>query len=88
MIRAGNYSITVYPDRPPEEQDSFTCGHCSKVTFIKPGQRADDIGGLCKVCMNLICPQCTDLLTCDPFERKLERDEAKDRFNRQIAGLR
>ena len=88
MLRAGNYSITVYPDRPPKEEDSFTCGHCQKVTFVKPGQRADDLGGLCKVCMNLICPECVDLMICEPFEEKLKKSEAKARFSRQIAGLR
>ena len=87
MIRAGNYSVIFHPDRPLEEQDSFTCGHCSKVTFVKPGQRADDLGGLCKMCMNLICPECTDKLECDPFEKKLERDEAADRFRRQTQGI-
>ena len=86
MLRANNYSITFNPDGPPIERDSFTCGHCQKVTFVKPGQRADDIGGLCKVCMNLICPECTDLMICDVFEKKLERAEAKDRFLRS-AGL-
>lgn len=72
------------PDGPAIEQDSFTCGHCSKVEFVKPGQRGEDIGGLCKVCMNLICSECTDKLTCDPFMRKLERSEAADRMLRSI----
>lgn len=86
MLRAGNYSITFNPDGATIEQDSFTCGHCQKVTFVKPGQRADDLGGLCKVCMSLICPGCVDKIVCDPFEEKLRRAEAQDRFRRQIAG--
>jgi hypothetical protein len=87
MLRANNYSVIFNPEGPPVEQNSFTCGHCQAVTFVKPGQRADDTGGLCKVCMNLICPACTDLLECDVFEKKLERAEARDRMLRSMIGL-
>lgn len=84
MHRANNYSVTFHPDQPVQEQDSFTCGHCSKVVFVGPGQKGEDVGGLCKCCMNLICGPCVDLMVCDVFERKLERAEARDRMLRQM----
>ena len=86
MLRANNYAVIFNPDGPTIERNNFTCGHCQRVTFVLPGQRADDIGGLCKVCMNLICPECTDKMVCDPFEEKLKRSEASDRLRRQLAG--
>lgn len=59
------------------EIDSFTCRHCQVVTFVRPKQRAADIGGICKVCMGLICVRCVGLMRCDPIEKKLERAEAR-----------
>ena len=81
----GHVTITD-PNAPTIELDTMTCGHCQKVTEIGPGQRPEDIGGLCKVCMSLICGPCVDKGICDPFEKKLERIEASDIFRRQ-AGL-
>jgi len=86
MLRAGNYSIISDPDGHRVERDNFTCGHCGKIVFVKPGQRGEDVGGMCKLCYNLICGECVDLLVCEPLERKLERDEKRERFLRQ-AGL-
>lgn len=71
---------------PTQEHDTMTCGHCQHVTIIKPGQRPEDCGGLCKVCMNLICSVCVDKMTCDPWEKKLERFEAREAFFRS-AGI-
>jgi hypothetical protein len=56
--------------------DTSTCGHCGRVTHIKPGMRPEDCGGLCKICMRLICPQCVGF-SCDVIEKKLERAEAR-----------
>lgn len=86
MQRAGNYSIITDPVAGIHEQDSFTCCHCSRVVTVLPRQRGEDLGGLCKQCMQLICPQCVGKLTCDPWERKMEKIEARDRFLRS-AGL-
>jgi hypothetical protein len=85
MLRASNYSEITSPDGVVS-QDSFTCGHCQTVVFVAPRQKGEDVGGLCKCCMRLICGPCVDKGTCDVFEKKLERMEAHDRFLRQ-AGL-
>lgn len=87
MQRAANYStVTDIYTGTQIEKDSFTCNHCQKVVTVEPRQRPEDIGGMCKVCFNLVCPECVGLYTCDVFEKKLERMEASDRFRRQ-AGL-
>lgn len=58
------------------ETDSFTCFHCNRVTHVKPKIDAADMGGLCKMCMELVCTKCVGG-PCDPFEEKLLREEAR-----------
>jgi hypothetical protein len=86
MQRAANYGIITDPVAGISEQDSFTCNHCSHVVTVMPRQRPEDLGGLCKQCMQLICPRCVDKMICEPWERKMEKIEARDRFLRS-AGL-
>ena len=64
------------PDQGVTEWDTFTCAHCQYVTQVKAYAKPEDMGGLCKVCMGLICSKCVGK-GCDPFEKKLERMEAK-----------
>jgi hypothetical protein len=61
----------------PQEWDTFTCGHCWPPTIhrVQAGCDPADLGGLCKVCMRLICPKCLGG-GCTPFEKKLEAEEA------------
>ena len=77
MRNAGGYAIICEPGKPDREADTFTCGHHGGVVHVRAGARAEDLGGLCKICMKLICSACVDLGTCDPLERKLERSEAR-----------
>lgn len=86
MKHAGNWHCITNENGSIREQDSFTCGHCSKIVLVGPKQKGEDIGGMCKICYNLICGPCADLGICEPFEKKLEKQEARDRFRRQ-AGL-
>jgi hypothetical protein len=60
------------------EYDTFSCGHCNKVTHVRVKERAEDIGGLCKQCMKLICPVCVDEWRCTPLEKKIEEQEQRD----------
>ena len=57
--------------------DTFTCGHCCTVVFVKPRCDPADAGGRCKLCDRLICGGCADLRRCTPWERELERQEAR-----------
>ena len=68
------------------EIDTFTCGHCCRIIHVVPRSDAANIGGLCKQCMSLICPRCVGKQTCMPWEKKMLRREARERF-RQEAGL-
>lgn len=61
------------------EIDSFTCFHCGSIRHVRPKQKPEDIGGLCKQCMKLICGRCVDKGNCTPLEKKLEAAEARDR---------
>lgn len=61
------------------ENECFTCGHCQHVTILDHQQKIEDAGSICKMCMRPVCEICTTHARCDPFERKLERAEARAR---------
>jgi hypothetical protein len=68
--------------------DSFTCAHCNSVRFVKPNERAEDLGGICHLCgdksrPSFVCEKCVGK-GCDPFEKKLERWERRDRLLRCV----
>jgi hypothetical protein len=58
------------------EIDTFMCGHCNRHTIVKPGQRPEDVGGMCYCCTALLCPRCTGLKSlgqpCMPLEKWLD----------------
>jgi hypothetical protein len=68
------------------ECDTFTCFHCNTVVHVNPKCHPDELGGMCRLCMKMICPACVDL-PCLPFEKKLEIMEAKDRALRSYGVL-
>jgi hypothetical protein len=59
------------------EYDTATCKHCNGVFHVGARQRPDDIGGLCKTCMGIICPRCLGK-PCKPFMKRLEEMERKE----------
>jgi hypothetical protein len=69
-----------------EEGETFTCAHDQRLVRVPPRADPAAMGGVCKVCMGLICPRCVASGKCDPFEKKLEREEARGRLLRS-AGL-
>jgi hypothetical protein len=85
MRRPGGYAIRAGEDGV-REWDTFTCGHCQRVTLVEARQDPSKLGGFCRVCMKHICGPCADNGTCRPFEKALEQAEARDRFLRS-AGL-
>lgn len=85
MRRPGGYARIDDPDGPRQEFDTFTCAHCNRVTHVAARARPEDIGGLCKVCMGLICPRCVGK-PCVPFLQRLDEMEAKARFRAELAG--
>lgn len=86
MRRPGGYAVISDPQQsqPVLETDTFTCGHCQKIVPVPPRCDPADLGGLCKVCMRLVCPVCHGQGSCTPFEKRIEQQEAKGRMLRSM----
>jgi hypothetical protein len=63
-----------------EYEDFFVCFHCQYTTFVQPKEDPANLGGLCKICMKLICAKCVAKNTCTPWEKRMEKMEARQRF--------
>jgi hypothetical protein len=68
------------------EYESFTCFHCQAIVKVPHRAKGEDIGGLCKVCMRLICRECVGVGSCTPWQKQMEQSEARDRLL-QAVGL-
>lgn len=58
------------------ECDTFTCGHCQRIVHVPVRCDPADLGGLCKCCMRLVCPNCVGK-SCTPWEKAIEAMEAR-----------
>lgn len=67
------------------ECDTFTCGHCNRIVHVPVKARPEDIGGLCRQCMGLVCPRCHGRGRCVPLEAAIERMERRDRLHAAVA---
>jgi len=100
MLKAGGYAIAVDPDAKGGtlfERDTITCKHCQRIVFTKPGSAStvylfpqrqgpdkEEPGAFCRVCMSPICLACCAVGTCTPWERRMEKIEARDRMLRSV----
>lgn len=84
MRNPGGYVRITSPEGV-RELDSYTCGHCGRVTFVRPKERPEDLGGLCRLCGKPVCSGCHRRGTCDPLEKKLDRVERTQDFRRWFA---
>lgn len=84
MRNPHGYLTINEPDKPLIEHDTFTCGHCNKIVIVPHKAKASDCGGFCLCCMTTICSNCEKQGSCTPFEKKLEKMEARDRMLRSI----
>lgn len=84
MLRPQGYATTVEPGKATVEEDTFTCGHCNSIVFVKAGASPDEMGGFCRMCYRHICsnPDCHD--GCEPFEKKLEAMERGEKLMKAI----
>ena len=82
MLKPGGYAFSFDVIGVRQEADTFTCHHCNTIVVVKPKCDPCDLGGMCRICEKMICPSCVDIGKCDPFEKKLERIEARDRILR------
>lgn len=79
MRRAGGVAEWTYPHNRRVTLATFTCCHCGDVTIVPAKAAADDCGGFCLCCMKPTCKKCAGK-GCEPFEREIERQEARGRF--------
>lgn len=86
MRRPGGYLAVFNPDGSKEEHDSFTCAHCQRVVLVRTKASAAECGGWCGRCAKPICPACAQKQGCTPFEKKLERIEARGRLLQAVTG--
>lgn len=82
MRKPGGYAAII--GETLTEFDTFTCFHCQRITHVKPRCDPADLGGLCKVCMKLICERCVGH-GCTPFEKKIDEMEERAYRLRQYA---
>jgi len=75
MRRPTGYAMLVDPWARVQECDTFTCAHCQRIVFVKPGASASDCGGWCGQCAKPICGPCAGKGECTPFLKKLEQYE-------------
>ena len=87
MRNPQGYACSVMPYGETKECDTFTCGHCQRVTFVPDGQSVYDLGGGCRRCNSLICSKCVDLGACTPWEKKMLVMERKFETDRMISRL-
>ena len=66
------------------EMSTFTCCHCNRIVHMKPKCPVDELGGFCRRCMKMTCPSCNQTGNCTPFEKWLEKMEARDRSRRSM----
>jgi hypothetical protein len=97
VLKPQGYGVIVEPGRQ-QEYDTCSCGHCQKVIFTKPrsattvyliptgvpGSFKEEAGAFCRVCMRPVCLPCDAHGRCTPFERALEKSEARDRLRRSV----
>ena len=75
MRKPGGYTFLTGADGKTTEGETFTCRHCSALVMVGVKERPEDVGGLCKACMGLVCARCVGN-PCDVIEKKLAKAEA------------
>lgn len=83
MLRPQGYATLIDPDSGMTERDTFTCAHCNMIQHVKPRAHAEDIGGLCKACMGLICATCVGG-KCVPYLEKVDQLERAIARGREV----
>ena len=81
-MRPRGYAVATDREtgRIVKEADPFTCGHCNCIVHAKPKAM---LGG-CRMCHSLICGPCEQRGGCTPWEKRMERAEARDRSRRSM----
>ncbi|WP_445490181.1 hypothetical protein [Rhodopseudomonas sp. RCAM05734] len=77
MFRPDGVFICTDAEGRETHTDSYQCGHCGMHNVVRTKTRDTDIGGWCRVCTSNVCPRCLVSGRCDPFEKAIERVEAR-----------
>lgn len=81
---ACGYLLEQGPGGVVREADSSTCGHCQRVTFLRPQPSGVVVRpARCGCCQAAVCEECYGK-GCDPWEKQMERQEARARMLRAI----
>lgn len=82
MGRAAGYVSIAESGKPLQEGDTLQCVHCAAHFYAQPGSGKQR--GWCLLCRGPHCggERCWK---CEPFEKKLEADERRRMFLRQVA---
>lgn len=83
MHRLGRFNgLATSTDRETgrilKEVETFQCGHCQRIKHVPAKCSPYDLGGHCRICDTLICPDCVRDGRCTPFEKKLDEWERRD----------
>lgn len=79
--KLGYFSITD-PDKPQIERDAYLCCHCQALVTIKPGSGKQR--SWCFRCGANTCGATPCVSRCIPFEAKIEAQEGRRRFWKQL----
>ena len=72
LVETGPYgSVTI---------ETFTCSHCNRIGEVRARKEHELLGVTCHSCFALVCPGCASVGRCEPFEKKLEAMERRDRL--------
>jgi hypothetical protein len=87
-LQARGQATWIDPARDkPLVRDTVHCAHCEALHFVTPGVVPTDEGGWCMRCGDYICGPCADKGRCTPWERQMERAEARGALLRQVERL-
>lgn len=76
----GVQEVTFLDSGRADAQKTFTCAHCNRVVIVPFKAKPDECGGLCMIELKPVCPECHKVGACTPFEKKLEKMEARGRL--------
>lgn len=69
-----------------EENETFTCKHCTALVDVPFKGNPEDIGGMCRHCHAMVCKACCAVGRCTPFEKQIEIALRRNRMLEQ-AGI-
>ena len=76
------YVAIMKPGKPTIERDAYLCAHCQMLCIVRPG--SGTTRGYCFRCQAPLCGRAPCNQRCIPFEAKMEAQEGRRRFWKQM----